>query len=439
MKKMFFTSKLSFNTIPHPLVTTLFFPILTSILPLLSFSQEAWIQKSDFPGLGKYGTCSFSIGTKGYIGIGYMASGFPTTDFWEWDQATNGWTSKAGFPGNIEGYAVGFSIGTKGYIGTGNARDFAGFTNEFWEYDPATDKWTQKASLPIPVARSEAVGFSIGAKGYIGLGMKDPYTAGSQISSENFEDFWEWDQATNVWTKKADFGGAPRNLAVGFSIGNKGYIGTGWANNDILLKDFWEWDQITDKWTIKAEFGGTPRFDAVGFSIGNKGYVGTGLDNISDLWNIYRDLWEWDQTSNVWIFKADFAGIARADDFGFAIGDKGYIGNGYNFSTDIYYQDFWEFNPPAITSINEVARGNDFFFPNPASDFIILNVTLSGNAELTLNIYTVSGVLVHSQQLRQDQQKVSINNLTTGIYFVEIKSDTGSKKQKLIVERTSYR
>ena len=31
--------------------------------------------------------------------------------------------------------------------------------------------------------------------------------------------------AQNTWTQKADFGGAPTTLAVGFSIGNKGYIG----------------------------------------------------------------------------------------------------------------------------------------------------------------------------------------------------------------------
>ena len=34
--------------------------------------------------------------------------------------------------------------------------------------------------------------------------------------------------ADNTWTQKADFGWSPRWGAVGFSIGNKGYIGMGW-------------------------------------------------------------------------------------------------------------------------------------------------------------------------------------------------------------------
>ena len=32
----------------------------------------------------------------------------------------------------------------------------------------------------------------------------------------------------NTWVQKADFGGIARSGAVGFSIGSKGYIGTGW-------------------------------------------------------------------------------------------------------------------------------------------------------------------------------------------------------------------
>ena len=94
----------------------------------------------------------------------------------------------------------------------------------------------------------------------------------------DIKDFWEYDPAANTWTQKADFGGGTRSQAVGFSIGNKGYIGTGkedWA----YKRDFWEYDPATDTWTQKADFGGTARCDAVGFSIGNKGYLGTGFDN----------------------------------------------------------------------------------------------------------------------------------------------------------------
>ena len=78
------------------------------------------------------------------------------------------------------------------------------------------------------------------------------------------------------WTPKADFAGGGRYGAVGFSIGTKGYIGTG-HDGTVYKQDFWEWDQATDTWTQKADFPATPRVNAVGFSIGTKGYIGTGV------------------------------------------------------------------------------------------------------------------------------------------------------------------
>src|SRR5687767_4741235 len=81
--------------------------------------------------------------------------------------------------------------------------------------------WTQKASLP-GTARAGAAGFSIGTKGYIGTG----YSIIS-FTSYYYNDFWEWDQAGNVWTQKASFPGAARVSASSFSINNKGYIGIG--------------------------------------------------------------------------------------------------------------------------------------------------------------------------------------------------------------------
>jgi N-acetylneuraminic acid mutarotase len=302
-----------------------------------SFPQSTGIQKADFPGGARSNAASFSIGTKVYIELGNNAK-----DFWEWDQATNAWTSKANYPGNSSGGAVSFSIGTKGYIGTGVILGTSDFTNEFWEYDPATNRWTQKASFPTTPSRAWAVGFSIGTKGYIGIGGK-PSTGAADLP-DYYQDFWEWDQATNVWTKKADFGGYNRLGAVGFSIGNKGYIGTGSTDKGNYTRDFWEWDQATNVWTKKADFRGMARVGAVGFTIGNKGYIGTGFDG-----NMPgdKDFWEWDQATNVWTQKSNFGGIERVDAVGVSIGNKGYIGLGsvFNGHPGNDLQDFWEYIP----------------------------------------------------------------------------------------------
>src|SRR5262249_40561707 len=175
------------------------------------------------------------------------------------------------FGGTARSVAVGFAIGDKGYIGTGAGRDDTGNVialSSFREYDPANDTWTRKAHLPGgPGARlAYAVGFSVGSKGYI--------VTGSHLGLTYSREVAEYDPVTDTWTRKADFGGIGRYDAVGFSIGNKGYVGLGFDSHLNGLSDFWEYDPANDTWTRKADFGGGPRFRPVGFSIGNKGYIG---------------------------------------------------------------------------------------------------------------------------------------------------------------------
>ena len=69
--------------------------------------------------------------------------------------------------------------------------------------------------------------------------------------------------------RKADCGGGPRGSASSFTIGSKGYVGIG-GNNGIEKKDFWEFDPVGNTWTQKADFGGTAREQATQFAIGIK-------------------------------------------------------------------------------------------------------------------------------------------------------------------------
>ena len=122
--------------------------------------------------------------------------------------------------------------------------------------------WTQRADFQGAV-RVGAVGFSIGGKGYIGTGQDESRDASA--------DFWEYDPQANLWTQRADVGGGPRQNAVGFSMGGKGYIGTGRGESIDFNNDFWEYDPQTNSWTRRADLEGEPRENAVGFSIGGKG------------------------------------------------------------------------------------------------------------------------------------------------------------------------
>lgn len=313
---------------------TIFFCFLNAD-PLFA-AADTWTQMADFGGTTRVDAVGFSIGSKGYVGTGY--DGANTADFWEYDSLGNTWTQKADFAGSARQAAVGFSIGTKGYIGTGYD---GAVQKDFWEYDPGANAWTQKTDFGGP-ARFNAVGFSIGNKGYIGTGYD---------GSTYYKDFWEYDPATDTWSQKANiesFYGGRREAAVGFSIGSKGYIGLG-VRIDIIwvfpfttyLQDFYEYDPTTDAWTMKSSFAGGARYDAVGFSVGNLGYVGTGYFATSSA-TYYRDFWEFDPVADTWTQRADFGGSGRRASVGFSVGSQGYIGLGFDSST--FLNDFWNYD-----------------------------------------------------------------------------------------------
>lgn len=185
--------------------------------------------------------------------------------------------------------------------------------------------WTRKADFGSPGPQlSVAVGFSIGTKGYIGTGWNGSYNSC----------FFEYDPSTNVWTQKANYGGGGREAAAGFSIGTKGYIGLG-DNGTTNTRDFWEYNPGTNIWTRKADFIGTSYPYAIGFSIGTKGYFCMN----------YGGFYEYDPNTDTWTAKANYPGSGSGScPSGFSIGTKGYVGLGLS-GCCTRVTDFWEYDP----------------------------------------------------------------------------------------------
>ncbi len=236
-----------------------------------STTTNTWSQKASYPGAQAVWGAHFAVGNKGYVGLGGYTS--TASDFWEYDMMANTWTSRATFPGGARSRSACFVVNGKGYVCAGSSTysSAAGNYADLWEYDPATNGWTQKANFP-GAARQFAVGFAIGADGYVGTGSN--YDVGSTY----YSDFYRYNSASNTWTTIASY---PIVLyaSSSFSVGNKGYVGVGITGSGTSITkttSLYAYDPQTNAWAPKASFPGVARNSAVGFNIGLRAYLGTG-------------------------------------------------------------------------------------------------------------------------------------------------------------------
>lgn len=322
-----------------PFFSGKFFLILFLLLPFSYdiFSQGTWVAKSGFGGVTRIGAIGFSIGTKGYLGLGAPTYAAGYNDFWEYDPATNVWTQKANFPAQTRMAAVAWSIGTKGYV-AGGSQGHSQATNDLWEYDPSTNSWAQKANY-TPGNRTFAGGFAVGTNGYV--------FGGSDLSVE-YNDLWEWNSISNSWAQKAILPAAARRYTGGVSIGSKGYVGGGYTfTNGSYFNDWWEYDPTANSWTQKANLPAAIRMEYSAFSICNYGYVGIGTNAIG---SSTAEWWKFDPVANSWAQMANFGGGTRERAVGFSIDQKGYVGTGWcgDGNTCGPQNDFWEFTPPSL-------------------------------------------------------------------------------------------
>ncbi len=329
-----------------------------------------WSQKPSIPSIGRYGAVGFSLNGKGYIGTGYDdIDGIYYNDFWQYDPTTGSWTQlkDLGDIGDGHGgkapryYAAGFVANGKIYVGSG--RDATHIYNDFWEYTPPDGHGGGNTWAAIPdlgaaslggqgtSPRYAAVGFSMNNIGYVGTGYD---------GNTYYNDFWKYDPIIGHWSSFTTLPAAGRAYAVGFSINNIAYIGTGFDGTN-LKNDFYVYNTTLSSWQPAAPFTGAARVGAVGFAIGAKGYIGTGSNGVPPY---YKDIYQYNPAQNNWIRVVDFAGDARTYAVGFSIGNTGYIGTGKG-SLD---NDLWQLNPPIDITISDLSPSANLC---PGTDLLI--------------------------------------------------------------------
>lgn len=404
-----------------------------SVLLMSQSSSAQWIKKADMnqTASGRGAAQSFALNNAVYVQGGYVGftAGY-TADMLMYDPVANSWTSKASPTEANRSAGVGFSIGAKGYVGLG-AKNYLSFSpaptllTDMNEYDASTNTWTLKAALPDS-GRTGSACFVVNNKAYV-VGGKKGY------SGTTTRDVWEFNPATNSWAKKGDL---PVGLhhAMGFASPTHGYIVGGINENNVVTSTTYEYNPSSDTWTQKGNFV-SPLVQG-GIALHAGAYALCGLGSDKDLGGsgalFNTGFSKYDYANGIWSPTTyNYTGGGRLWPVGALLGNKLYVGGGYKFqSGEFAYKDWYELSPSTFTALNDMPLEHDQVWPNPASQELFLDATRPWNK---LCLYDIAGRMVLQQGAEQGN-KLWIGHLPAGLYILEIQGSQGNSKRRVEIQ-----
>ena len=193
--------------------------------------------------------------------------------------------------------------------------------------------------------RIGAVAFTVGDTGYVSTGFDGQFY---------YNDLWAYDTADNAWMARDTFPGPKRALGVAFATSDFGYVGAGWNGSGVngtqvfYLNDFYKYDPKSNSWVqipnmpIPASQTQGRKF-AVAFGIGSTYNIG-GVLGGTDGQYVYNDFYRWDEAAGSWSADNDYPGPKRQGAVSWVYNNVAYIitGTGDN-NTNL--TDFWRYTP----------------------------------------------------------------------------------------------
>lgn len=159
----------------------------------------------------------------------------------------------------------------------------------------------------------------------------------------------------------------------------------------------------------------------------------TGATFSTDISTIGRDWKAYDMNAGGYVLDDSLAFLVKnieGDVYqvvftGFESGDGKFV-----FSKKLLYQD-----PNGVTGIENNAFVN--VFPNPANNIINIAFDVQSTETLSLSFYDLSGKQVLNKQTAIsgfDKETVDVSTLPSGIYFLNLRSESIQQTQKIIIK-----
>ena len=84
----------------------------------------------------------------------------------------------------------------------------------------------------------------------------------------------------------------------------------------------------------------------------------------------------------------------------------------------------------SFTGIEEVENENIKIYPNPANDFINIEINDNHNGNFNISIYNSLGIKVMETS---NENTINIEDLPSGMYFINVTTENLNKTKKIII------
>jgi uncharacterized repeat protein (TIGR03803 family) len=272
-------------------------------------ATDTFTKKMDFNRAdnGRFPTDLLVRGNNGKLyGMTHFGGEYDDGVLFEWNPATNTFAKKLDFNGAENGSNP---LGSLMLADNGKLYGMAGGGFEgcgvLFEWDPATDTYVKKLAFN---------GAEEGCSPYASLIQADNgklYGTTGYGGKNTLGVLFEWDPATNIYIKKLDFNGAENGSNPYGSLlqaDNGKLYGMTYRGGAHDYGVLYEWDPATDTYTKKLDFNGTGNgsnpFGSLIQANDGKLYGMTESGGINDL----GVLFEWDPATDSYTKKIDFNG-----------------------------------------------------------------------------------------------------------------------------------
>ena len=384
-----------------------------------SFFGQDWNQLTDFSGTARDDGTTFTIGNKVYCGTGLQVGWTCTNDFYAFDLVSETWSTIAPMPSTMERqYAFSSSISDEGFV-FGGINDAGDFLNDLWKYNSISNSWLQLASMPAE-GRSGGVTFVLDNKLYI--------VGGKSSTSSALNETWMYDPALDEWSVMADFPESGSWRGVAFQYDNKGFVGLGKDNAGQYIHGFYRYDPALNTWNPIVGYSSIGRAYTGAAQIGQFAYLFGGVDSVGTITNTFEKI---DLTDFSTFNLTPFPNIPRKGGMAFTSNDALFITTGV--STVDRTNETWKAS--AILSTPELFIETEMLiYPNPSKGDFTISLEYEGLVQLTIT--DVVGKVIYTEE--------DINLMTSflvnlpveiaGMCFVEVRSEEGCWKERVVVE-----